>query len=50
MKKPSCRRTREFWDVGVAIAVFLALVAMFWVYLVVNALNACYHTIIRHQR
>ena len=50
MKKPSYVPTRELWDLGSAIAAFLALVAMFWVYLVLNALNACYHTIIRHQR
>lgn len=50
MKKPSYAPTLELWDLGVAIAVFLALVAMFWVYLVLNALNACYHTIIRRPR
>jgi type II secretory pathway component PulC len=49
MKKPSYGLTRDLWDLAVAVLVFLALVAVFWVYLLFHMLTAAWSLILAHR-
>jgi hypothetical protein len=49
MEKPSNNVLRELLELGFAALIFLGLVAVFWVYIVVNALIAVYRSVVRRS-
>ena len=47
MRKPSDNPLRELFDLAITILLFLALVAVFWLYVVASGIVALYRFIVR---